>query len=256
MQGKVYIVDEDVKAREFLYELISSAGFAAVTIPRGKEALERLKNDRAGAIILEDVPGEFSGVNLLQKIREIDKDVKLIFLGENPQPENRIPQLKLSHVSAYLKKDFQNPEFIQRILSVLKSENIPVSSRLPKLGSVLIVDDEVENRDMVASYLKRRGFEADTAASGEECLDKIKQRSFDVILLDITMGGMDGLLTLKRIKKIAPDQKVLMVSALHHQDVLNEARSIGANDYLVKPFNLETLFSRLYDALFSNNQLP
>ncbi len=81
----------------------------------------------------------------------------------------------------------------------------------------------------------------DIASSGEECLEKIRQRSFDIVLLDITMTGMDGLLTLKRIMDIGPNNKVVMVSALANQRILDEAKALGARDYIIKPFNLGAL---------------
>jgi len=245
MNEKVFIVDEDVRIRDFLYEMISEIGFSAITIPTGKELIERLKKERPSLIIIDDTPGEYSGFVLARKVREFDKDIKIILLGIDPNMDIFDSLVKDVGIAAYLKKDFQNPEVIKSIFSVLKEE--PLIKPLPekKLGSILIVDDEVESRQTVENYLSRRGFDVDKASSGEECLEKVRQRSFDIVLLDITMTGMDGLLTLKRIKDIDPKNKVVMVSALANQHILKEAKALGASDYIIKPFNFGTLEASL-----------
>jgi len=254
MTERVFIVDEDIHVREFLYELISEVGFFALTLPGGRQALDRLKNERPSLIIIDHTSGEYSGIPLAQKIREFDKDVKIIMLGTEPQKEALAPQIKEMNISAYLKKDFDDPEIIKAILSVLKQESFIKPAGEKKWGRVLIVDDEVENCEMVNSFLSRRGFEVDTASSGEECLDKIRHSPFDVILLDITMDGMDGLLTLKRIKDYDPKIKVIMVTALQNKDILAESKAIGACDYLIKPFNLGILESSLISVFLSKEK--
>ncbi len=245
MLDKVFIVDEDVRIRDFLYEMISEVGYSALTIPTGEELLERLKKERPSLIIIDDTPGEYSGFVLARKVREFDKDIKIIVLGIDPRVDTFSSLIKETGIAAYLKKDFQNSEVIKSIFSVLKEEPLlrPLSEK--KFGSILVVDDEVESRETVGNFLSRRGFDVETASSGEECLEKVRQRSFDIVLLDITMTGMDGLLTLKRIKDINPKNKVVMVSALANQHILDEAKALGASDYIIKPFNFGTLEASL-----------
>jgi DNA-binding NtrC family response regulator len=245
MLERVFIVDEDVRIRDLLYEMISEVGFGALTIPTGEELIERLKKERPCLIIIDDTPGEYSGFVLARKVREFDKDIKIIVLGLDPDIDTFSSLIKETGIAAYLKKDFQNPEIIKSIFSVLKEESLLKPSVEKKFGSILIVDDEVESRQTVENFLSRRGFDVDIASSGEECLEKIRQRSFDIVLLDITMTGMDGLLTLKRIKDIDPKNKVVMVSALANQHILDEAKALGASDYIIKPFNFGALEASL-----------
>jgi len=245
MVDRVLIVDEDIAVRDFLYELISEVGYGCLTLPIGKEVLERLKSERPSLILIDDTPGEYSGILLAKKIREFDKDIKIILLGNDPKPQALAPQLREANINAYLKKDFQNPEVIKNILSVLKQERLLKPSSSKHWGSVLIVDDEVESREMTGSFLQRRGFETETAASGEECLEKIRLKNFDIILLDITMTGMDGLLVLKRIRDANSRVKVVMVTAMQNKEVIAQAKSIGVSDYIIKPFNLGSLESAL-----------
>lgn len=250
MDLKIFVIDEDISVREALYEILTGEGATVMTFPRGKEVLERLKNERAHTVFLEDTPGEFSGILLAQKIRDVDKNVALILMGPTPKTETELPSLKDLGICAYIKKDFLSPETLKTIRTCVALQRAPSVRPSPKSGGhILIVDDEMDSRAMISSYLKRHGFETESVASGEECLDRLKNVGFDIVLLDITMSGMDGLLTLKRIKALDPSIKVVMVSALQNKEILMEARGMGADDYLVKPFNLESIVAKLKDIL-------
>lgn len=253
MLERVLIVDEDVRVRDFLYDLISGVGFDVLTVPSGAEALERLQKERPAFIIIEDPPGEFSGIFLAKKIRRFDKDIKIIMLGQDPHPQGLADQLEEADISAYLKKDFQNPEIIKNILSVLKHKIFPKQPQETPKGRVLIVDDEFESRETVGNFLRRRGFAIDTAASGEECLEKVKEKPYDVVLLDITMSGMDGLVTLKRLTDMDSSLKVVMVTAHGDKTLFAKAQNLGAIDYLVKPFDFKTLESSILSILSSKS---
>ena len=103
-------------------------------------------------------------------------------------------------------------------------------------ASVLIVDDEKNIRLTVSATLKSMKCQIDAAINGEEALAKIAQKEYDVILLDIKMPGMDGMTVLERIRTIAPNVSVMMITA--HGTVANavEAMKSGAVDFLQKPF--------------------
>jgi DNA-binding response OmpR family regulator len=251
MLERVLIVDEDVKVRDFLYEFLSEVGFCALTVPTGSEALERLKKERPALIIIEDIPGEFSGIVLAKKIRAFDKDIKIIMLGEAPDPKALADQIEAAGISAYLSKDFQDSSAIKTIVSVLRQEGMMPPAQESRRGRVLIVDDERDVLELVGHYLGRRGFDTECASSGEECMEKIKKEHYDAVILDITMGGMDGLLTLKRIKDADPCVKVIMATALQNKEVVAQARALGAADYITKPFNLGALESSLLSVMIS-----
>ncbi len=248
MLERVFIVDEDVQARDFLYGVISEVGFNVLTLPNGKSALEFLEKERPCFIIIDDAQGEYSGLSLAKKIRQFDKDIRIIMMGQAPQPEAQDPKIKEIDI-AYLKKDFQDPETIKNILTVLK-EKIAVKFETGKRwGKVLVVDDEADCRKTVGNFLSRRGFEVETASCGEECLEKVKMTAFDIVLLDIALGGMDGLLTLKYILEINSQTKVVMASAMQNEEVLKEAKAIGACGFIAKPFNFGELESTIISIL-------
>jgi heterodisulfide reductase subunit A2 len=106
---------------------------------------------------------------------------------------------------------------------------------------VLVVDDERIVRDSLKDWLEDVGFGVDTAGSGQEALDRLEQDSFDLLLVDIKMPGMDGVEVLRRALESRADLTVIMITAYATVDTAVEAMKIGALDYLTKPFDPEKL---------------
>ncbi|MFO7965731.1 MAG: sigma-54 dependent transcriptional regulator [Desulfobacterales bacterium] len=105
------------------------------------------------------------------------------------------------------------------------------------LPNILIVDDELILRESLADWLSRDGYKTDTAASGEEALNKIKDTRYDVMFVDIKMPGISGLELLKEVKSEDPDVAVVMITAYGSISTAIEAMKDGASDYLLKPFD-------------------
>jgi DNA-binding NtrC family response regulator len=102
---------------------------------------------------------------------------------------------------------------------------------------ILIVDDELIMRESLAGWLERDGHDVQTAASGEEALEKVKETQFDIFLVDIKMEGMSGLDVLRRVKESDPDADVVMITAYGSIPSAIEAMKDGAYDYMLKPFD-------------------
>ena len=112
---------------------------------------------------------------------------------------------------------------------------------------ILVVDDNEENRDMLARRLRRQGYEVVTAAGGHAALDELARRPVDLVLLDVMMPDLDGYAVLQRIKG-DPDLRdipVLMISALDELDSVARCIQLGADDYLGKPFEPVLLQARV-----------
>ena len=116
--------------------------------------------------------------------------------------------------------------------------------------NVLIVDDEEDFLDTLMNRLKKRGVDAAGCSSGEQALELLKEKIFDVVILDIKMpGGMDGIETLREIKKIRPDAEVLLLTGHGSVETSVEGMKEGAFDYLLKPAKLEALLEKVAKAL-------
>jgi len=102
---------------------------------------------------------------------------------------------------------------------------------------ILIVDDELIMRESLAGWLERDGHAVQTAASGEEALEKVKETQFDIFLVDIKMEGISGLDVLRSVKETDPDADVVMITAYGSIPSAIEAMKDGAYDYMLKPFD-------------------
>jgi DNA-binding NtrC family response regulator len=102
---------------------------------------------------------------------------------------------------------------------------------------ILIVDDELIMRESLAGWLERDGHAVQTAASGEEALEKIKETQFNIFLVDIKMEGMSGLDVLRSVTESDPDADVVMITAYGSIPSAIEAMKDGAYDYMLKPFD-------------------
>jgi two-component system response regulator AtoC len=108
-------------------------------------------------------------------------------------------------------------------------------------ATILVVDDEKLIRWSLGSRLERKGYKILTAETGEEALQKVESDKPDLMLLDVRLPGIDGVTTLTRALGIHPEVIVVMMSAHSTVDTAVDAMKIGATDFLVKPFPLETL---------------
>jgi sigma-B regulation protein RsbU (phosphoserine phosphatase) len=114
-------------------------------------------------------------------------------------------------------------------------------------GHVLVADDNEGNRDMLTRRLQRQGMKVETATDGRQALEIVRNRSFDVILLDTMMPGLDGFSVLQQLKSDPQTRHipVIMISALDEIEGVIRCIEAGAEDYLPKPFNPILLRARI-----------
>jgi two-component system response regulator ResD len=113
---------------------------------------------------------------------------------------------------------------------------------------ILVVDDEWNMRNLLRIYLIKEGFEVKEAASGYEALSMMKQHSFDLMILDVMMPGMDGWQVCKAIRG-TQTIPILMLTARSETKDKVHGLGIGADDYLTKPFESEELLARVFSLL-------
>jgi DNA-binding NtrC family response regulator len=113
---------------------------------------------------------------------------------------------------------------------------------------VLIVDDEEKFVDYLSKRLLNRDYLVGTALSGEEAVEILKEERYDVVILDVLMPGMDGIETLRTIKRIAPLTEVIMLTGHASVESGVEGMKLGAFDYLMKPCETDELVSKINKA--------
>lgn len=114
---------------------------------------------------------------------------------------------------------------------------------------LLIIEDEEDLVDALALGFKKLGYAVDIAMDGREGLEMIFINEYDLVILDLNLPSMDGLDILKEIRKTDDEQKILILSARSDYNDRIKGLDIGANDYLVKPFNFGELVARVRSLL-------
>lgn len=139
-------------------------------------------------------------------------------------------------------------EDLELILNQSQADSIFDFVPVPITGEsrkVLVVDDSDFMRMMLEDILTHHGHTALQAKGGQECLDLLHGEAVDVCLLDIGMPGMDGMEVLRRIKERQPELKVVMLSALSQESNVRQALQLGADAFVVKPFQPSCLIERI-----------
>ncbi|NWF93183.1 MAG: sigma-54-dependent Fis family transcriptional regulator [Syntrophaceae bacterium] len=108
-------------------------------------------------------------------------------------------------------------------------------------AKILIAEDEKAQRDLLEGFLKKEGFSVEAAANGREALRKLEEALFDIALIDYKMPELDGLQTLREIRKLYPELPVVMMTAYGTVETAVASMKEGALDYLTKPIDLDEL---------------
>jgi DNA-binding NtrC family response regulator len=114
--------------------------------------------------------------------------------------------------------------------------------------NVLLVDDEIEFLETLVKRMKKRNVNVFGVKSGEEALKFLEQNPLDVVVLDVRMPGMDGIETLREIKKRHPLVEVIMLTGHANMEVAVQGMELGAFDYLMKPMDIDDLLYKVQDA--------
>jgi len=121
---------------------------------------------------------------------------------------------------------------------------------------ILVVDDEPDICEFVQSYFGRRGMQVTAAPSGEKALTVLKDLTPDIILLDVTLGNIDGIEVLKRLREFNQTSKVAIITGqTYSEEEVAEIKKIGATAFINKPLILEELAEVVYSIL-GNKPLP
>ena len=113
---------------------------------------------------------------------------------------------------------------------------------------VMIVDDEQDFLETIVKRLKARGIEVTGAESGYQALELIDHGNFDVVILDVKMPGLDGIETLREMKKKKPQVEVIMLTGHASVESGIQGMQLGAFDYVMKPVALDELLEKVRQA--------
>jgi two-component system, OmpR family, KDP operon response regulator KdpE len=121
---------------------------------------------------------------------------------------------------------------------------------MPSLnGNILVTDDDPDLRRVLKRTLDALGFDVAESSNGEQALERVEERPFNAVLLDVNMPGIGGIATCREIRKKAPRMQILMLTVRDQEADKIEALDAGADDYITKPFSIPELAARLRSAV-------
>jgi len=111
--------------------------------------------------------------------------------------------------------------------------------------SILVVDDELLIRDLLYDFFSEKGWLVSVHESPNRGLEALRNRSFDIALVDLKMPEIDGIELIRKIRNVRPALPVVIMTAFPSADTAIEALRLKVSDYIIKPFNINKLFKTL-----------
>jgi len=235
--ARILVVDDQTGVRLTLKGILSKKGYQVSMAENGEEALEMARQEPFRVIFMDvKMPG-LNGVETYIKMKEINPDAAVIMMTGYAL-EDDLKKAIQEGAYAIVYKPFD----MNKILVLL-------DECLGNRPLIMVVDDRMEDRRLLKEILGTKGYRVVEASSGIECLEKVKERGVQIILLDVKMPGMDGVETLKQVKEIRPDVGVIMVTGHSVEEMIEEALRYGSFSSLRKPFDIGKLIKVMDECL-------
>ncbi len=234
--AKILVVDDELGLREAAYYAFTRRGHQVTTAINSEHARELMSTQPFDLIILDIVmPGEPGSV-LLKRLRDAGNRVPVVIYSVriDAQLETEMMQAGANDV---MNKAVSLEVLMDRTEKVLRASSHPVVPVVGVTRKLLVVDDERAVRQVLATFFQRKGYHVIEASSGEEGIERIRSHDPDIVLLDMNMGGMTGLETLRKIRGEFPKLGVVMATGDENDEKVREAMEMGAYGYVLKPFD-------------------
>jgi len=248
--SRILCVDDEPEVLEILSDYFIELGFAVRTATNAQGALLEAKRWMPKALIVDLVMPRLGGLATVERIRRINPGLVVIVISGRVDAADIVSDAGVSVAGAFTK-----PLNLSRVLATLIEAGVAPMTSPPETARdasaartptrVLVVDDDPDVREVLAEYLASKGFDVAQARGGEEALEHIRESCPEIVLLDITMPGLSGVDTLRRIRALSADTCVVMVSANADVETARQTLALGATDYVPKPVDFGYLDSVL-----------
>jgi signal transduction histidine kinase/DNA-binding response OmpR family regulator len=264
LQGlKVLIVDDNGTNRLILHKIVERWGMNPTSVSDGEQALDELSaaenaNDAYGLMITDMHMPSMDGFGLVGHLKDRVKfstpTIMMLTSGGQRGDAARCEELG---IAAYLNKPVRQAELREAVIRVLhaKQQGLPVplitryslrdKGDLLRSLHVLLAEDNRVNQKIATRLLEKRGHHVVLAVNGEEAIAALAQRSFDLVLMDVNMPGMDGveatIAIREREKLTGLHQPVIAMTALAMKGDRERCTAAGMDGYLSKPIDLQKL---------------
>jgi DNA-binding response OmpR family regulator len=246
---KIFIADANQIDKTIISQRLKLIGYDVES--SGEFELSKLLNNKNNfnVFILDIDLGKINFREDLPKIRKKFPLTPILLATNSANISTANDYIKLG-ANDYILKPY-NIELIRSRIQNWLNTNLEKTINYQNT-EILIVDDNEMNRDLLTRRLKKIGFSTDIAINGLDALEKTKKHKYNLILLDIMMpekNGFEVLINLRSESNMNQETPVIMLSALNDTDNILRSSNLGANDYIVKPFNISQVQQRIFAVL-------
>ena len=254
----VLVVDDNRTNQVILRETLSNWSMRPTVVGSARAALEALrKAEQAGqsypVLIVDALMPEMDGFMLVEELHEMPRgsaDPLTVLMLSSADRQTFKQRCEKLQVSAYLEKPISQSELLDTLMTVLKG---PLLNRdsfervqpTPQALSVLVAEDTPANQKVIRAILEKRGHQVQIANNGREAVDQIKQRAFDVILMDVQMPTMDGLQATQMIRRLSQTSQaeipIVAMTAHARREDRRKCLAAGMDAYVAKPIDAPKL---------------
>ena len=247
------MIEDSPTYRKIVKAFLAREGYEILTAASGEEGLAMVTHERPHLILCDYLLPGMRGDEVCKRVKmhASSRHIPVIMLTTRSDRKDITAGLDAG-ADDYVLKSQDMDILLLRVRNFLARG---AAQELPELGPedqelahqrVLAIDDDRLFRDTIAKLLKDEGYEVTTAASGEEGLQILTQESFDLILVDFVMGGLQGDEVCRRLKasELYRDIPVMLLTSRSDKQGMIEGLNAGADDYIVKTTDIEVLKSR------------
>jgi len=258
---RILIVDDNDTNRLILCEMTSSWGLVPTDVRDGEKALAEIKrafdSGSPYRLLLVDFQmPDMDGFEVARRVKEsaLKKDVEIILLTSVGE-KGHAAHCKKVGISGYLLKPVKQSELLDAIYMALghpTEQKIPVITRYAiqdarRRLNILLAEDNIVNQKLAVKILEKRGHIVVVASNGKEAIEKLKEESLDLILMDVQMPEMDGITATREIRNPQspiPNRTIPIIAMTAHAMKGDRERCLaaGMDDYISKPIKAEELF--------------
>ncbi|MCH8011562.1 MAG: response regulator [Candidatus Marinimicrobia bacterium] len=227
---KVLVVDDMRNMRLTLSGIIEDHGYDVTGVEDGYEAIDAAK-ETVFDLIFMDI--KMPGINGVQTFREIKKisPESVVVMMTGFAVEDLVKEALEEGAFAAIYKPFD----VDKVLTLVKS--------VLKTVLILVVDDRSSDREILSEILRDQGYRVVEVADGNEALQAVITRHYDIIFMDIKLPGKHGVAVFEEIKAIDPEVRAIFITGFVLEDSIKQALDAGAYPVAFKPFEVEKILA-------------
>jgi DNA-binding response OmpR family regulator len=248
----ILVVDDDRLISDLLQVALEKEGYEVVTASNGYEALELFIERRPSLTIVDICMPGLDGIEVIKQIRSRDSHAAMMVLT-GLESDTLKSQAGTWDVTEFLNKSAPLSQLMGTVNRALQQSGKAAAARLPsgtadrraerqEPASILVVDDDLVLRELLADFLTKRGYQVMTAQDGQTALSAFDKQPPQLVILDIHLpGGMNGIKVLRELRARGYAGAVIALSGMYDDSLMKEMLSLGTVELIAKPFDLAQL---------------